>query len=437
MSTTLRVVLVLLAFCLFAVAISGQAVYTRLAYFFILLIGVNFTWSRLALNNLNFERYPYLRRGEIGQIFEERFELENVGRLPRFFIEVQDHSDLPGSRGSRVHTVIGRKQHRSYLERTRLVQRGVFSLGPSDLVSGDPFGMFSRKKRFTGGGTLMVYPLTVEIQTFPNPPGLLPGGEALRRRTQQITPNVATIRDYVPGDTFNRMSWKHTARRDKFMVKEFELDPLAEVWIFLDAEQSVHSAKPYTPMTDVSDAIFRMNKPQEIFIPPASIEYGTSAAASIGRYYLRRGRAVGLVTSTQNEQILPPDRGSRQRDKIMEALATLKPDGILPFAALLAAQARYLPRGSTVALITPDVKNEIMLSVDQLFRLGLRPVVVLLDAGSFNGAPGTDELAMRIAALGVPMTVMREGEDMATALSLTGSWARDLALIPQRMDSII
>jgi uncharacterized protein (DUF58 family) len=435
MTNTLRIVLILLAICLFGVVVTGEATYTRLAYFFILLVGVNYIWARLALRNLGFKRIPYLSRGEVGQIFEERFELENGGRLPRFFVEVQDLADLPGSRGSRVHTAIATKQGRSYLERTRLVQRGVFSLGPTMLVSGDPFGMFPVRKMIPNQNNLMVYPMIVDIEAFPSPPGLLPGGEALRRRTQQITPNVSTVREYVPGDTFNRIDWKHTARKEKLMVKEFELDPLAEVWIFLDAEKTAHSAKAYVPQTDVGDTIFNANR--EIKLPPVTIEYATTAAASVMRYYLRRGRAVGLVSSTLNEASLPPDRGSRQRDKILEALATLKPDGIMPFAALIAAQARYLPRGSTVVLITPTIREELVLAVDQLFRLGLRPIVLLIHADSFKGAPGTEELAMNIAALGIPMAVLKEGEDIAAALSLTGAWNKELSLIPTRIDSIL
>jgi uncharacterized protein (DUF58 family) len=63
------------------------------------------------------------------------------------------------------------------------------------------------------------------IHSFPLPSGLLSGGEALRRRTHQITPNAAGVRDYAPGDPLNRIHWISTARRRRLMVKEFELDP--------------------------------------------------------------------------------------------------------------------------------------------------------------------------------------------------------------------
>ena len=37
----------------------------------------------------------------------------------------------------------------------------------------------------------LVYPMMSEVTSFPNPPGLLPGGEALRRRTHQVTANAS------------------------------------------------------------------------------------------------------------------------------------------------------------------------------------------------------------------------------------------------------
>jgi len=93
------------------------------------------------------------------------------------------------------------------------------------------------------------------------------------------------------------------------------------------------------------------------------------------------------------------------------------------------AQARHLPRGSTVVLITPSVQKEVALTVSHLLRRGLRPVVVLLDTASFGGSPGTKALATAIAMLGVPVCRVANGADLGTALSMT---APDLAIRRER-----
>jgi uncharacterized protein (DUF58 family) len=107
--------------------------------------------------------------------------------------------------------------------------------------------------------------------------------------------------------------------------------------------------------------------------------------------------------------------------KILEALALLRSEGDLPISALATAQAQHLPRGSTVILITPSVQEEVALAVDVLLRRGLRPVVVLLDAASFGGLPGTADLAAAITALNVPVCQVTNGADLAMALGMAGA----------------
>nr|HNB54123.1 hypothetical protein [Anaerolineales bacterium] len=178
-----RVVWGLLGLCLLALAINGSEVYSRLAYVWAILLAGSSLWSFVSLRGLRIVRHPRLRRAHLGQIYEERFEVQNLGQIPRLWLEIKDMSPLPGSRGSHVVTWIGARQRRSYLARSRLMQRGIFPLGPTQLISGDPFGLFPVERQLPVQETLLVYPMMVDIQTFPNPPGVLTGGEALRQRT--------------------------------------------------------------------------------------------------------------------------------------------------------------------------------------------------------------------------------------------------------------
>jgi hypothetical protein len=94
---------------------------------------------------------------------------------------------------------------------------------------------------------VVVYPQTFEIHHFALPIGILPGGDALHRRTHHITTNVSGVRDYMPGDSFGRIHWPSTARRDRLIAKEFELDPLADIWIALDMSTWSHIAPRRQP----------------------------------------------------------------------------------------------------------------------------------------------------------------------------------------------
>ncbi|MFO7742121.1 MAG: DUF58 domain-containing protein [Anaerolineae bacterium] len=419
MTTSLRVVLVLLGLSLLALVLTGLPIYARLSYLWALLLVLSWVWSKLSLRGVTVERQARSRRAHVGQIFEERFRVENKGHLPRLWLHVRDGSDLPGSRGSRVLTLVGAGERRSYRVRTRLVQRGTFSLGPTEIVSGDLFGLFPVSQTVPSEGSLLVYPMMVNIRSFPGPPGLLPGGEALRLRTHQVTPNASGVREYVPGDPLSRIHWLSTARRNELIVKEFELDPMAEIWIYLDAETSVQAEQPYSPPSEAVEATWSPWK--EIELPPSTEEYGVSIAASLARHFIRRDRAVGLAfcqdASRGVPDVMPPDRGGRQLGKILEALAPVQARGGLPISALATAHAQHVPRGSTLIIITPSAESKVALMADLLAQRGLRPVLVLLDAASFGGLGGTKDLADAVAAMGVPVRVVRRGDDLVSALS--------------------
>lgn len=409
------IVLTLLVVSIAIGAATGSQLYYRMSYLWALLLGANWFMSFLALRNVKARRTARALRSQVGQIFEERFEIQNPGSLPRLWIEVRDESPLPGTRGSHVLTMIGRRESRTYLARTRLQERGVFTLGPTRLISGDLFGMFPVETFFDYRESILVYPMMFPIHSFPNPPGLLPGGESLRRRTQQITSNAAGVREYVSGDPLSRIHWVSTARRGRLIVKEFELDPLAEVWIFVDANQGTQSTKPYTKAEYDPQAFWRKGSHYEL--PPATEEYAISSAASLARYYLQRGRAVGMVTSGQSLQVLPADRGGRQLGKILEVLALLRAEGHLPLEGLVDTQARHLPRGSTAILITTSSAQNIFQTADTLLRRGLRPVVVLLDAPTFGGHFGPEKILAQLQFLGIPVSKVAFGDDLSAALS--------------------
>jgi uncharacterized protein (DUF58 family) len=415
MTVGARIVLVLLILSLVAGIVTGSSIYFRLSYVWAVLLAVTWLWSWQVLRGVKLSRKARTTRAQVGQIYEEKIELDNAGWLPRLWLAVSDRSTLPDSAGSRLFPVIESRRGRTYLSRTRLLKRGVFPLGPTALESGDPFGLFPVENVYPASESLLVYPLLVEVHDFPSPAGVLPGGEALRRRTFQVTPNAAGIREYAPGDSMNRIHWVSTARRNRLMTKEFELDPQAEVWIFLDASQTGQAAIPFSWPKRTKEDLWKHKF--EFTLPPTTEEYSVCIAASIARFYLSKGRSVGFITSGQNLTMIPPDRGGRQLGKILESLALLRAEGTLPIWGLIDIQAQHLTRGSTIVLITHSVEKEVMVATDFLARRGLRPVVVLIDAGSFNGPEGTDEIADALRYMRVPMRIVHRDDDITSSLS--------------------
>jgi uncharacterized protein (DUF58 family) len=105
------------------------------------------------------------------------------------------------------------------------------------LIGGDPFGLFPSQRQVGGRREVVVLPPTVPVE-LSIPAGRLSGAGA-RRRTYQVA-NASGVREYAHGDSLSRIHWKSTARRGRLISKEFELDPMSDVWIVLDGQRQMH-----------------------------------------------------------------------------------------------------------------------------------------------------------------------------------------------------
>lgn len=411
-------VLLLLAVGGIGTLVNGSVYYVRLLYLGGLLLVIAWLLTVTALRGVTVERRARTSRAGVGDILEEHFEIINNSRITKLWLEVVNESKIPNAGGSRVVTLLRGRQRRSYTARTWLTSRGGFTLGPTLLTSGDPFGIFQTSKRFPAAGRLVVFPMLFPVREFLAPPGLLPGGKAIRRKSIDITPHAAGVREYVPGDPMKRIHWTSTARRGCLMVKEFDQDPQAEVWFFLDTHKSVHTAKPVDPRDapPVED-VFLIRR-RKIKLPPSTLEYAVSITASLAHYFIEQRRSVGLVTASEHAfEVIPAERSERQEGKILEALAFLQGESALTLPSLVSAQATQMPQGSSAILVTPMAWHELLLAVDTLQRRSLRPVVVLLMTQSFGGRQSNEDLARTLLERNVPVCPVYCEADLSETLS--------------------
>jgi len=431
MSTRARVVFILLLLSLMSALISGRDIFFNLTYMWGGLIIISLVWSRLALRGEEVERQPWTNRAQVGQYFIERFRLTNRSRLPKLWIETRDLSDLLGYRvttvsvwlGFRGSTEVGAHsavtvttgllphRTRDWTIRTLCTQRGRFQLGPMRVGSSDPFGLFPTKHEIPSQQHIVVLPLIAPIRAFLLPSGRLPGGEALRHRTHQITPNASTVRDYVYGDSLSRIHWKSTARRRRLMVKEFELDPLAEIWIILDAGRGDQYQRP----PEAEEQVVELGKPFKL--PPSTFEYAVAAAASLSMHFLERDRSTGLVIYGRMRHVSQPETGSAQQFRLLESLAVVEAEGEYSLDDVLMIESPRIPQGSTVILITSSGSERMLAGVRQLMHAGRHPVLVMIDPSSFGASWEISGVADSARRIGIPVRVVHYGDSLGDSLS--------------------
>lgn len=401
----------------FAVLVAGQVtdwgVADHLAIALLAIIVVCWLWTRLSLSGISVTRRLGSDRAQVGQTLQETLAVRNASRIGKLWIELVDRSSLPGHDPGRVVGVPGRAAV-EWDTRTVCVRRGRYHLGPILLRSGDPLGLFASRGDYADTPEVIVYPAVVELREAGIPEGALSGGSALERRTPHVTSNVAGVRDYIPGDAFNRISWSATARLGRMMVKEFDLDPTADVWIVLDQQRGSHR-QATRPVNWAPDE--RGNWPPEAWLDSTE-EYAVTVAASLAQRFLREGRNVGLIASGAHLETIPADRSDRQLLKILESLAVVRDDGPLSLAELLVAEGRRFGRHDFMMVVTASLEERWVAALAEIAQRGVRVSAALIEPETFGSGPSSLLTVSALAAAGIPAHLVKYGEPIARAFAL-------------------
>lgn len=397
---------------------TGQPLVFNMAYLLTAVLIASYMWALFSVRTVEISRFTRARRSQVGQSSNEIFEINNQGRLPKLWLELEDYSDLPFHECSQVVSGLRPRNRRRWQVRTQSVVRGRFRLGPMVLRSGDPLGLFVVEHEIPATSSMVVYPATTDLPGFHPPVADLSGGEALSRRTHYITTNVSSVREYAPGDSFSRIHWRTTARTGRLMTKEFELDPTADIWIFLDLFKGAEVGLPWR-LQQPEEGIWALTagRRQELPLPPISTEYAVSAAASIARHFLSRNRAVGLVARGQTREIMQTDRGERQLSKILETLAVVQAEGAIPFGQLIATEAIRLSRNDTILAISPDPDPSWLRALREMRRRGVHSMAVVVNGRSFTPGKSYLPLFNELEITGIPRYMIHRGQRMDDALS--------------------
>lgn len=179
------------------------------------------------------------------------------------------------------------------------------------------------------------------------------------------------------------------------MVKELEDAPRDEVAVLVDGDAAGVVGAP----------------------PDSSFDAAVRAAGSILLAQVRRGRRSILALNTAGRETQAVTSDGPEWQRALELLAAAEPDARTPAAALLDSGVGPAARSLELVVVTSRIEPAL---VSRLLERALtrRPVALVhVDAASFAGGPRRPEAGLlRLQAAGVPVAVVRRGEDLAEAL---------------------
>jgi uncharacterized protein (DUF58 family) len=275
------------------------------------------------------------------------------------------------------------------------VPRGRYPFGDAVLVLEDPFGLERRDVALPASGALLVYPRLTALDSLFSETGAhaQDGRRLLLRRPTGF--DLHSVRDYEQGESLRKVHWRSTARRGKLMVKDLEDAPRDETAVLLDASAGVVAGAP----------------------PDSSFDMQVRAAGSILAAHAQRGRRAVLVVNAAERETQQVRAEDNEWHRALELLAAAEPTGETPLAAALADDSSAAARALEVTVVTAQLTPAL---VDRLVQRALNRrgvALVYVDAPTFAGGEETVEPALlRLQAAGIPVAVLRRGDDLATRL---------------------
>jgi uncharacterized protein (DUF58 family) len=379
-------------------AVGGLAVYAVVVLLLPSVIGVAVVVASVLLLATVGLWMRAVRRGIVATVelpdrllHRERTELvvsvENRSRLPapRVRVEVQLPSGgftpsaavfelaLPGRRGRRLGTPV------------EAFGRGGWTAAPARVLVTDPWGLVERETEGPTPEPVVVLPALLPVRRL-ELPAAAPLAELADQRALTTDPNaIVGVRPYQPGDPLRSIHWPATAATGTLVRRETERAWARDLVVVLDLDRD-----GWAPGEE----------------HPADVAV-TVAASLLVDAILGARQPAGLVVSlpepTRPVARFRVDASRSHLDTQLVHLATAQLHRGTPLAKLLREHVRHHQPGTTVAIVTGRLTDEVADAVSGLRAGGRSPVIVQV-----GGARALQE-AGRPRTGGAPRATLQTG----------------------------
>ncbi len=240
-------------------------------------------------------------------------------------------------------------------------KRGEYSLGDHHVRYPTPLGLWQRQLRIPATQSVKVYPDVKSIRTY----------ELLARQDREYAlvraarlrggeSEFERLRDYLRDDEFRNIDWKATARRQKLISREYQIERNQNIVFLLDCGRL---------MTAETGGL-------------SHLDHALNATLMMSHVAARTGDHVGLIAFDDRVRAyLPPSGGSRANRKIVQACYDLQPSLVEPnYRAAFDQLALRVRKRALVVLFTHVIDDQAARDVAHLMRALLPrhlPLVVL------------------------------------------------------------
>jgi uncharacterized protein (DUF58 family) len=277
-------------------------------------------------------------------------------------------------------------------------RRGAFDLGAHNLRYRSPLGLWIRQVRIPARSEVRVYPDVQAVRQY----------ELLAREDREASmfrtskrrggeSEFERLREYRRDDEYRSIDWKATARRQKLISREYQLESNQNIMFLLDAGRLMTAETAGMSLFD----------------------HALNATLMLAHVAAKAGDNVGLLTFADDvRSYAPPEAGSKAARRIVQAGYNLHPELVETSYEVAFQRLSVLVRKRTLVVLFTQVLDDVAGKALVRLARGLLPrhlplfvmfrdadVEALLDP---QAAATADESDLYVSAAAAELTTFRD-----------------------------
>ncbi len=267
-------------------------------------------------------KFPELVRTTKGREFDLDIVLTNPGLTCDFLrIGLSFPPELRSEAMILALTLSSVSERHEVRWKIKAMERGNFQFQHCYIEGASRFGLWQGRKTLSCQSEVRVYPdLSREKNVLA--PLFFRRGAIGVHRVRQIGKGreFEQLREYAPGDGYEDVYWKGTAKRRFPVTKMFQMERTQEVYVAIDASR--RSARRLDRLTEEVDDDLVAKTQLERFIQ-AALVLALAAEQQTDKFGL-------IIFSDKVQRLIPARSGRSHYDTIRDVLYTLKPAVVSP-----------------------------------------------------------------------------------------------------------
>jgi uncharacterized protein (DUF58 family) len=221
------------------------------------------------------------------------------------------------------------------------LRRGRHQLNAAFVETGSPFGFWAARKAVRVQSEIRVYPNLLTERKNLAALFLNRGAFGIHAQRQiGKGRDFEKLREYVPGDGYDEIHWKATARRGRPITKVFQIEKTQEVYVIVDASR------------------LSARQPEGAAGETTVLERFITAALVLGLAAEQQGDLFGVLTFTDRvEKFVRAKNGQSHYNACRDALYTLQPKIVTPDFDELCAFIRLRLRRRALLVFLTDLDD--------------------------------------------------------------------------------